>query len=1122
MSKEVTAWLEELGLGQYAISFEENELDLDQLVDLSNEDLKDLGVTIMGHRKKLFRAIDALQDSPAQETIEKDAAAQPEPLTSASSGEAERRQLTVMFCDLVGSTELSRQFDPEDLQSIIASYQAACNAAIDRFDGYVARYMGDGMLVYFGYPVAHEDDAERAVRAGLGIIEEVALLDLNYEVELSVRVGIATGLVVAGDIIGDGASEEHSVLGETPNLAARLQGVASPGNVIIAETTRRLIEGRIQVEALDPLFVKGFSDSIQAFRATGIRAATRFDAATSENMSPFVARQSELNLLTDRWQQACSGDGQVVLLSGEAGIGKSRILHELRETLSSTAHTSIRFQCSPFNANTPFYPIIEQFENAAGFSKSDTHEDRLDKLELLIAETSGMVDSDAPLLAALMSLPVDRYPHLELSPQQQKMETITLLVDQLVRFSANSPVLVIVEDIHWIDPSTLEVFDAFIDSFQKLPVLLIMTHRPGVEKRWEGFGHITRISLNRLGQQEMRALVARISGGSTLPESVIEQVLQRTDGVPLFVEELIKTVLESELVQESGDHKVSTGNPPPMLIPTTLRDSLMARLDRLPQVKDVAQAAACIGREFSYELLASIIDTDDLAKKLDLLVDSGLVFRRRSGERDRFVFKHALVQDAAYESLLKSRRKDLHGRIAAALEQEFADKTGTVLELLAHHYSEAGLIEPALQYWLKAGQQSAKLCAHIEAIAHLRRGLAIVDTLPEGEDKALHEIEFRVDLGVPLQNKEGVASQIVYENYLRAQTLCEQLGENKHLYPILWGLWFHHYINSKLQKASEMADRLLEVGQNRKDTELVLEAHHCQWASQFTSGELTSALAHCNQGVRLYRADEHHALTFTYGDHDPGACARYVSGAVLWLMGYPVQSQERYDSAFSLARELDHSTTLSTALAIFLQTCIWRRDENLIEETAGELLKFAENGNMPDIESIARGVIGWVKYQRGDKQEGLLLMREEVDRWLKLGIAWAAAPISLYAESLAEMGDVDEALKLIDHSIDRGQSDDVRWCEAQLYRIKGNLLLINSTETQSEAEEAYWRAIEIARTQSAKSVELSASMSLALLWQSMGKSAQAIELLQPVYDWFTEGLDTRNLIQAKELLVELR
>jgi len=835
-----------------------------------------------------------------------------------------------------------------------------------------------------------------------------------------------------------------------------------------------------------------------------------------------VARQSELNLLTDRWQQACSGDGQVVLLSGEAGIGKSRILHELRETLSSTVHASISYQCSPFNANTPFYPIIEQLGKAAGFSKNDTYENRLDKLERLVAETPGRVDTDAPLLAALMALPIDRYPHLELLPQQQKMETINVLVEQLVRLSTDSPVIVIVEDIHWIDPSTLEVFDAFVDSLQKLPVLLIMTHRPGIAKHWEGFGHITQISLNRLGQQEMRALVARISGGSALPESVIEKVLQRTDGVPLFVEELIKTVQESELVQESGDLKVSAGNPPPMLIPTTLRDSLMARLDRLVEVKEVAQAAACIGREFSYELLASIVDTDDLSKKLDLLVDSGLVFRRRSGERDRFVFKHALVQDAAYESLLKSRRKDLHGRIAAALEQEFADKTGTVLELLAHHYSEAGLIEPALQYWLKAGQQSAKLCAHIEAIAHLRRGLAIVDSLPEGEDKARHEIEFRVDLGVPLQNKEGVASQIVYENYLRAQTLCEQLGENEHLYPILWGLWFHHYINSQLPRASEMADRLLEVGENRKDTELVLEAHHCQWASQFTSGELSSALEHCNHGVRLYRTEEHHALTFTYGDHDPGACARYVSGAVLWLMGYPEQSQERYDSAFRLARELDHSTTLSTALAIFLQTCIWRRDEVLLQETADELLKFAENGNMPDIESIARGVIGWVKYQRGDKQEGLEMMHEEVDRWLKLGIAWASAPISLYAECLAETGDLDEGLRLLDHSIKRGQADDVRWCEAQLYHVKGNLLLIGSTGNKSGAEEMYWRAIEVARGQNAKSVELRASMSMALLLQSTGKPEQALELLQPVYDWFTEGLDTKDLVQAKELLVELK
>jgi len=1119
MSTEVTEWLQDLGLGQYATAFEENELELDQLIDLTDEDMKDLGVAIMGHRKKLFRAISALPVIPTSGTDQVAPEALSNQPASPARTESERRQLTVMFCDLVGSTELSQHFDPEDLQNLIVSYQGACKTAIARFDGYVARYMGDGLLVYFGYPVAHEDDAERAVRAGLGIVEEIVALDSSYEVELSVRVGIATGLVVAGDIIGEGASEERSVLGETPNLAARLQGIAPPGGVIIADSTRRLVEGRVEVEALQPVSLKGFKESIQAFQANAIHATSRFDAATSQSLTPFGGRNSELGLLTDRWHQACSGDGQVVLLSGEAGIGKSRILHELRNRLTATPHTSVRYHCSPFNTNTPFFPFIEQLRSAAGFTDYDSEEDKLDKLEQLISSPSAKGSTNAPILAALLSLPLERYPQLDLSPAQQKMETITVLVDHLVNFSHDSSVIILVEDIHWIDPSTLEVFDALVDSLQKLPVLLIMTHRPGLEKRWEEFGHVTQVSLNRLGHQEMCALVDRITDGKGLPESVLKQVLARTDGVPLFVEELTKTLLESELVREVDGQLVSENELSPMAIPATLRDSLMARLDRLALVKEVAQAAACIGREFSYELLTSIIDTEGLEEKLDQLVDAGLVFRRGSRDLRQFVFKHALVQDAAYESLLKTRRRELHARIAKILEDGFLNKKEIELELLAHHYSEAGLVDSALRYWLKAGQQSTKQCAHLEAIAHLRRGLSIVDAMPDGEEKFGHEIEFRMVLGVPLVNREGAASQVVVENYLRAQRLCEQLGEHDHLYPILWGLWFHHYIKSEISKACELADQLLEVGQNRNDTELMLEAHHCQWAVRYISGELRSAIEHCDHGIKLYRPDAHHELTFTYGGHDPGVCARHVSGFVFWLMGYPEQSQQRFDAAFSLAKELDHSATSVTVLRIFLSLCSLRRDEDLLEQTAKKLLRFSEKEKIPEDQALARGLIGWVEFQRGNRQEGLGLMRDSVEQWIETGNCWTAVPISLVAESLAQMGELQEGLELLENSISLGQRNDVHLCEAELYRVKGKMLL--GMSMQAEAEETFERAMEIAGAQNARSLELRAAVSLAQLWQTEGKTDQARELLHPVYDWFTEGLDTADLRQANALLKEL-
>lgn len=487
----------ELGLGQYASNFADNDIDTWLLTQLTSDDLKELGVSSLGHRKTILSVIKALIRDDSYPTT-----------ATTHRGEAERRQLTVMFCDLVGSTELSQRLDPEDLRQLVVSYQAACNAAIGRFDGYVARYMGDGLLVYFGYPAAHEDDAERAVRAGLKVAEEVAKLDLPYDVELAVRVGIATGIVVAGDIVGEGASEERTALGETPNLAARLQGIAPPGGVVIAEATRRLVEGRIDVEVLKPVRLKGFGQSVQAYRVTAIHSASRFEAATFRGLTPFVSRDAELNLLADRWRQACAGEGQLVLLSGEAGIGKSRILLELREQLSSTSHNLLLYQCSPYGANTPFLPIIDQLRSAAGFTSNDSDDDRLDKLERLIRETSANLDPEASLFAALLSLPEDRYPALDRTPTKRKLETISVLVEQLETHTHDDTVVVLVEDVHWIDPSTLEFFDAVVERIQELPVLIVMTHRPEFERPWEAFGHVTHHSLNRLSHQDGACLSA--------------------------------------------------------------------------------------------------------------------------------------------------------------------------------------------------------------------------------------------------------------------------------------------------------------------------------------------------------------------------------------------------------------------------------------------------------------------------------------------------------------------------------------------------------------------------------------------------------------------------------------
>jgi tetratricopeptide (TPR) repeat protein len=662
------------------------------------------------------------------------------------------------------------------------------------------------------------------------------------------------------------------------------------------------------------------------------------------------------------------------------------------------------------------------------------------------------------------------------------------------------------------------VFDAFVDSLQRLPALLVMTHRPGIEKRWEEFGHVTHHSLNRLGRNEMDVLIDRVTGGKALPENLLDQVLERTDGVPLFVEELIKTIVESDLVREVDGRYVTDNILPSMAIPSTLRDSLMERLDRLSRVKGVAQAAACIGREFSSSLLASIIDSDDITAKLDQLIKAGLIFRRGSGDISRYAFKHALVQDAAYESLLKSRRRVLHARIAAQLEAENYGQTRIEPELLAHHYTEAGLIDEALKYWLQAGQQSSRRCAHTEAIAHLQRGLAIIDELPEGEQKDRHEIEFRVAIGVPLVSNEGAASDNVAENYVHAQKLCEQLEETEHLYPVLWGSWLHHFYKSELQQACDMADRLLEIGQSRQDTELQLEAHHCQWGVRFVGGDLRVALEHCEQGLKLYRPDLHHRLTFIYGGHDPGVCAYNISGITLWLLGYPEQAQKRFDSAVNLSRELEHTTTLCEALHIVVLVSVLQRDIKTLEPQINELLDLAESEQMPDYTILSQGIKGWVSFRQGNKERGLEEMREAVKHWLKKGIKWTAIPISLVAEAFGEIGELQQGLDLIDEALIPRQFDEDLWWKSELYRMKGQLLSQYGKGDLAAAEKAYKRSIVIAQIQDAKLLELRAVNGMADLWLNQGKIKPVQELLTPVYGWFTEGFETVDLKLSKSIL----
>jgi len=788
MSHDVKIWLEKFGLGKYADVFSKNEIDFRALPRLSEEDLVSLGLPL-GARRNLQAAIEQLSEEETKPIL----TARAGPTTT--SGEAERRQLTVMFCDLVDSTELSQKLDPEDLREVNRAYQDACKVAIERYDGYVARYMGDGVLAYFGYPKAHEDDAERAIYGGLRVIESMAELNAavgdKQGVDFGVRVGIATGPVVVGDLIGEGASQESAVVGETPNLAARLQGVASTNNVVIASSTHDLAGGRFEYEELGTHEVKGIAEPVRVWRVVAPSVAeSRFEALHRAGVTPLVGREHEIGLLLERWEYAKEGDGQAMFLSGEPGIGKSRVSETLRERTASDEPIRLRYQCSPYHTNSALHPVIEQLERAARFESEDTAKTRLEKLESLISQATQEIDVIAPLFASLLSIPVEgRYPPLEMTPERQKEATLDALVSQMESLSQSRPVLLIFEDVHWADPTSIELLGLMVSRAQRVRVLVVITFRPEFSPPWTDHSHVTSLTLNRFSRSLATTMIDQVTDGKALPDEVRAQIIEKTDGVPLFVEELTKTVIESGLLKDSGSHYTLVGTLPTVAIPSTLHDSLMARLDRYAPVKEVAQTAAVIGREFSHELLAAVspLAQNALRDALNQLVDAALIFPLGTPPSVRYVFKHALVQDAAYESLLKSKRRELHGLIAKALEDEFAESVETEPELLAHHYTEAAITEPALDYWLRAGQRAAERCAYVEASTHLQRGLALLETLPEGEPRIRKEIRFRVALGVPLLRGTGAASPEVAENYGRAQGLCEELGETEQLFPVLWG-----------------------------------------------------------------------------------------------------------------------------------------------------------------------------------------------------------------------------------------------------------------------------------------------------------------------------------------------
>ena len=732
---DVVVWLRSLGLGKYEAVFRENEIDETVLPNLTAEDLKDLGVSIVGHRRKLLDAIAALRTDAGDKAPSTDVAPAPSALSASPEDRAERRQVTVMFSDLVGSTALSARIDPEDLREVISAYQKCVAEAVSRFGGFVAKYMGDGVLIYFGYPQAHEDDAERAVRAGLELVSAVGALKTHAP--LQTRVGVATGLVVVGDLIGSGASQEQAIVGETPNLAARLQGVAEPNAVVIAESTRKLVGNLFELQDLGSQELKGIASPARAWVALRPSSVEgRFDALHATGLTELVGREEELDLLFRRWSRAKSGEGQVVLLSGEPGIGKSRLTAAVLERIAAEPHTRLRYFCSPQHTDSALYPIISQMERAAGFVHDDTAEAKLKKLDTLLAQSSTS-PHDAALLAEMLSLSNDgRYPRLELSPQQRRQKTLEALTTQLEALSRTNPVLMIFEDVHWIDPTSLETLGRTTDRVTALGALLIITYRPEFEPPWIGRPHVTALTLNRLGQREIASLIDRVVGNKALSANIRRDIMERTDGIPLFVEEMTKAVIEVES-SEAAERTVASVPPLATAVPATLHASLMARLDRLGPAKEVTQIGAALGREFPDELISAVARKPkaELKTALDRLIEAGLLFGQGVPPHRTYLFKHALVRDAAYSTLLRGRRHELHSQIVSALQQNFPELVISQPEMLAHHCAEGGLLVDAIEYYLLAAKRATAAMNNKEAKAHLKRGITLAEQLPASDPR---------------------------------------------------------------------------------------------------------------------------------------------------------------------------------------------------------------------------------------------------------------------------------------------------------------------------------------------------------------------------------------------------
>jgi class 3 adenylate cyclase/tetratricopeptide (TPR) repeat protein len=1119
---DIREWLTEIGLEKYATVLAEHEITIEVLPDLTESDIDRLALPT-GPRRRLMVAIQAFGAAiRAQSSIQSPETAVAQ---ATDSREAERRQLTVMFCDLVGSTALSERLDPEELRELMQAYRKAAGEVVARYEGHVAQYLGDGLMVYFGWPSAHEDDAERCVRTALEIVRAVKGVSAAYP--LAVRIGVATGTVVVGEASRAANAEAKLAVGDTPNLAARLQGLAGAGEVVIAPATRRLVGDAFDLTDLGARPLKGIAEPVRVWRVEAVhRTEGRFEAArTGAALTPLVGREEEVALLLRAWRQAREGEGRVVLISGEPGIGKSRLTQVLREQIAGEPHLTLRYQCSPYHLNSPLYPVTEQIEAVAGFTREDTPEQKLDKLEAVLVGSQEQRAESAPLLAALLSLPTERYPPLKLSPQKQKEKTLEALADQVEAVARLQPVLMVFEDAHWIDPTSQEALDALVPRLQALSVLLVITYRPEYTPRWADQAHVTILGLSRLVRRQGVELVAKVAEGRALPAEVLEQIVAHTDGVPLFVEELTKSVLESGLLREVGDQYTLRSPLPALAIPTSLRDSLLARLDRLAPVKYILQIGACIGREFSYELLARIAALPDaqLEEALRKLTEAGLVYRRGTPPDATYTFKHALVQDAAYESLLKSKRQQLHAQLAQLLEADFTDRVVNEPELVAHHYTQSGNLAVAIPWWCKAGELAVRRVALQEAVGHFQKGLALIELLPASPERDALELLIREPLNAAWTGLRGWAAAEVTVNAAAILELSKRRGKSQTLAVGLWAIWVNTITQGRVADSLEWANRLLAEGEEAGDIDLQIFGHGAAMISHFYLGQLLEAQEHGNRVLALYNP-QHAGRWMQVTASDFRTLVGIWSCQWTWMLGYPDQAVQLSDEKDAHALRLGHAFNLAFALTLGAYAFDYRCEPERLLERIAEADRLEREHSVPFMNQVmVPQVEGLARLRSGQLPEAISSLRRGIDNWNKSG-GHSRVPYlkSALAEALALKGDLDAALEMIDACLE--QIERPGWQErshlAEVLRLKAWMLM--QASRGKEADALLHASIDWARQQQAKSWELRSSTTLAELLLERGQRDAARAVLAPIYHWFTEGLNTHDLKAARKLLDTLR